>query len=69
MLRKKPVPDSKIEKPEDKAWKDWYDKLSPEEHEKALAQLGLDKEEIEEWEETEGLKKGQKKKASEGQPE
>lgn len=48
--RVKPVPDGKIEKPEDKSWKDWYEKLDPKEHEEYLAKLGLEKEEIDEWE-------------------
>ena len=47
--RVKPVPDGKIEKPEDKAWKEWYEKLAPKEHEEYLSKLGLEKEEIEEW--------------------
>ena len=48
--KKKPVPDGKIEKTEDKVWKEWFDKLSTNEHEKYLRQLGLGKEEIQEWE-------------------
>ena len=55
-------PEGKIEKPEDKAWREWYEKLDPKEHEEYLSKLGLDKEEIEEWEEAEGLKKSQGKK-------
>ena len=54
--RVKPVPNGKIEKPEDKAWKEWYDKLDPKEHEEYLSKLGLEKEDIEEWEESGGLK-------------
>jgi len=42
--------EGRIEKPEDKVWKDWYAKLDEKEHEKRLSQLGLDKEDIEEWE-------------------
>lgn len=61
-MHRKERPDGRIEKPEDRAWKDWYDKLAPEEHEKYLKQLGLDKEDIETWEETEGTKKLAKKK-------
>lgn len=58
MLRKtkKPPEGTKIEKPEDKAWKEWYNGLDVKEHEKHLTQLGLDKEDIEEWEEVEGYK-------------
>jgi hypothetical protein len=52
----------RAETPEDRAWKAWYEKLGVEEHEEYLSKLGLDKEDIEEWEETEGLKKTQKKK-------
>jgi|GEM_PF-3469070 len=47
--RVKPVPDGKIEKPEDKGWKDWYEKLGEKEHEEYLSKLGLEKEDIEEW--------------------
>jgi hypothetical protein len=54
--RVKPALEGKIEKPEDKAWKEWYDKLDPKEHEEYLSKLGLDKDDIEEWEETEGFK-------------
>ena len=45
------VPEGRIEKPEDKAWKEWFDKLSIKEHESYLAKLGLDEEDIKEWEE------------------
>ena len=48
--RVKPVPDGKIEKPEDRDWKDWYEKLGEKEHEEYLSKLGLEKEDIEEWE-------------------
>jgi hypothetical protein len=41
--------EGKIEKSEDKVWQDWYGKLDKKEHEKMLSQLGLDKEDIEEW--------------------
>lgn len=47
--RKKPVSEGKIEKPEDKAWEEWFNKLDTKEHEKYLKQLGLDDEEIQEW--------------------
>ena len=55
--RRRPVPDGKIEKPEDGAWKEWFEGLDVKEHEKHLQQLGLDKEDIEEWELTGGYKK------------
>jgi hypothetical protein len=42
--------EGKIEKPEDKEWRKWYDTLDNKEHEKKLAMLGLDKEDIDEWE-------------------
>jgi len=60
--RIKPRSEGKIEKPEDKAWQEWYNGLDVKEHEARLAKLGLDKEDIEEWEEVEGLKKPTKKK-------
>jgi len=53
---KKPPEGVKIEKPEDTAWKEWYEGLDVKEHEKHLSQLGLDKDDIEEWEEMEGYK-------------
>ena len=49
-LRTKTRPDGKIEKAEDREWKKWYETLDTKEHEKKLAMLGLDKEDIEEWE-------------------
>lgn len=61
-MRRKQVPDGKIEKPEDKEWKKWYETLGVEEHEQYLGKLGLDREDIEEWEEAEGLKKSKSKK-------
>lgn len=57
MNQKKPAPEGKIEKGEDKAWQEWYNGLDVKEHEQHLKQLGLDKEDIEEWEEVEGFKK------------
>lgn len=54
--RKKPVPDGRIEKPEDRVWKEEFEAMTVEDHERALHQLGLDDEEIEEWEETVGYK-------------
>ncbi len=45
------IPEGKIEKPEDKIWKEWFNKLSLKEHENYLAKLGLDEEDIKEWEE------------------
>ena len=60
--KKKPLPEGKIEKAEDQVWQDWYKGLDVSEHEKHLKQLGLDKEDIEEWEEVEGFKKPKAKK-------
>ncbi len=40
-----------IEKPEDQEWLKWYNDLTPQDHEKYLAKLGLDKEDKEELEE------------------
>jgi hypothetical protein len=60
--RTKPKPEGKIEKPEDKSWKEWYNSLDVKEHENYLSKLGLDKDDIEEWEEAEGIKKPKKKK-------
>lgn len=50
MNAKKPRKEGKIEKSEDKVWHEWYSKLDKKDHEKMLAQLGLDEEEIGEWE-------------------
>ncbi len=64
--RRKPVPEGKIEKPEDKVWKEEFEQMSVEDHKKALQQLGLDEEDIDEWEQTVGYKKkaySDKKKA------
>lgn len=44
----KPSPAGKIKKAGDKEWNDWYDGLDIKEHEKHFAQLGLDKDDIEE---------------------
>lgn len=49
-------PDGKIEKAEDKIWNEWFEGLDVKEHEQKLKQLGLDEEDIEEWEEVEGFK-------------
>lgn len=52
----------RIEKPEDKSWQEWYNGLDVKQHENYLSKLGLDREEINEWEEAEGFKKPKKKK-------
>jgi hypothetical protein len=43
----KPIP----EKPEDKIWKEEFNKMTLEEHNKKLKALGLDDEDIEEFDE------------------
>ena len=54
--KKKDTPEGKIEKAEDKMWKEEFDSMDVKDHEKALHQLGLDEEDIEEWEEMAGFK-------------
>ncbi len=49
-LPSKPKADAKIDKPEDHEWKKWYQGLSEKEHESYLAKLGLDNDDIKEWE-------------------
>ena len=49
-VRKKPTPNKKIKKAEDKEWRKWYDGLDEKEHEAKLKQLGLEGDEIDEWE-------------------
>ena len=44
------TPDGRIEKPEDKDWQQWYSKLSNKEHNEYLAKLGLDGDDIKDWE-------------------
>lgn len=55
MPKKKPVKPSEgarlKEKAEDKAWKQWFNQLSTQEHKSYLTKLGLDEEDIKEWEE------------------
>jgi len=53
-------PEGKLEKAGDKEWNKWYEGLDAKEHEKHLAQLGLDKDDIEDWEEGEGFKEPSK---------
>ena len=67
---KKPAEGKRIEKAEDKAWNQWFKGLSEKEHEGYLSKLGLDKEEIEEWEEdVQEIKKGKKKAGELEEPE
>jgi hypothetical protein len=51
MRRRKPVEGKVISKPEDKIWREWYNKLTPEDHDKMLQKLGLDEEDREEFKE------------------
>ena len=51
------MPDGKIEKAEDKIWKEEFEQMSVQDHEKALQQLGLDEGDIDEWEQAVGYKK------------
>ncbi len=58
---KKPADGTKLPiRAEDKAWKDWFSKLKKEDHEQYLAKLGLDDEDIGEFEEDFGFKKKSK---------
>jgi hypothetical protein len=52
------------EKPEDKIWREEFEKMSLEEHNQKLRELGLDDEDIEEFDESfqDELKSKQKKK-------
>lgn len=49
-IKKVAPKDAKIEKPEDREWNRWFNGLDNKEHERKLAMLGLDKEDIDEWE-------------------
>ena len=49
-VKKKPIISKKIEKSEDKEWRKWYEGLDDKEHEAKLKQLGLEEDEIDEWE-------------------
>ena len=49
-VKKKTTHSKKIEKPEDKEWRKWYEGLDENEHEARLKQLGLEGDEINEWE-------------------
>lgn len=50
------------EKPEDKAWQQWFQGLSMEEHDRKLRELGLDEEDVGEFNEKfVGSKKPDKK--------
>lgn len=62
-LRNKKHPEGKIIKPEDKIWKEQFDKLSKDDHKEKLHMLGLDDDEAEELvEDFEEVKKGKKGK-------
>jgi hypothetical protein len=48
--RKRAIQEGKIVKAEDREWRRWFNNLDSKEHEQKLAMLGLDKEDISEWE-------------------
>ena len=65
-LKNRKLPDGRIEKPEDKDWKQWFEKLDTSDHDEYLHKLGLDEEEIKELEtDFDNLKKGKKKSLEE----
>ena len=60
-LRNRKRPEGKIVKPEDKIWRDQFDKMSKDDHLEKLHLLGLDDEEADELvEDFEEVKKGKK---------
>ncbi len=59
--RKKPVEGKIINKREDNVWREWYSKLTPADHDKMLAKLGLDEEDREEFFEESNIGKPQTK--------
>ncbi len=62
-LRNRKRPEGKIVKPEDKIWRDQFDKMSKDDHLEKLHLLGLDDEEADELvEDFEEVKKGKKGK-------
>ena len=65
MKKARQNPSVNISSPEDKAWNEWFNNLSPAEHEDYLSKLGLDKEDIDEWGEKEGVKRGTNAKRKE----
>ena len=65
-LRDRKKPEGKIVKPEDRIWKEQFDKLSKDDHREKLHLLGLDDDETEELvEDFEEVKKGKKGKVME----
>ncbi len=62
-LKNRKHPEGKIVKPEDRIWKEQFDKLTKDDHKEKLHMLGLDDEETEELvEDFEEVKKGKKGK-------
>ncbi|MFH0969869.1 MAG: hypothetical protein V1776_00175 [Candidatus Diapherotrites archaeon] len=62
-LHQRRLPEGKIVKPEDRIWKEQFDKMSQEDHREKLRMLGLDDEETDELvEDFEEVKKGKKGK-------
>ncbi len=47
--RKLPPEGKKIVKPEDRVWREWYDKLSEKEHDQMLSRIGLSADELDEF--------------------
>jgi len=45
----KTQPKGKIEKPEDKLWREWFEKIPENGHDEYLQKLGLDQSDIQEW--------------------
>lgn len=43
----------RIEKPEDKVWKEWFNKLGPQDHKQYMGKLGLTDEDLQELPEIE----------------
>ena len=65
-MKNRALPEGRIEKPEDREWRQWFEKLDKDKHTEYLAKLGLDNEEIRELEEDfEAVKKGRKPKIME----
>ena len=50
-MKNRALPEGLIEKPEDREWRQWFEKLDKDKHTEYLAKLGLDNEEIRELEE------------------
>lgn len=51
LSRKKAPKSGKIEKAEDKEWREWFNTLTKDDHKKYLQKLGLDEEDLDEMDE------------------